>query len=114
MNIPLSSCCTDAEQMAAAQIAAWERIDHDVVFPDGDNYYLAQVFGCQAEFPECGFPKLVLPALRQPEQVFDLEADPSQDGRMPMYFEAPEHVGDQAVVCMPGTGPFAVASYFIT
>jgi uroporphyrinogen-III decarboxylase len=110
MNIPLSSCCTDAEQMTAAQIAAWERIDRDVVFPDGDNHYLAQAFGCQVEFPKCGFPEFVLPAFQQPEQVFDL----SQDGRMPMYFEATEHVEDRAVVHMPGTGSFAVASYFIT
>lgn len=118
INIPLSTYCTDAEQMAAAQIAAWERIGHDVIFPDGDNYYLAQAFGCQVAFPEYGFPELKQPALQQPEQVFDLDVpDPSQDGRMPVYLEATEHiaryVGDEAVVRVPGTGPFAVASYLI-
>ena len=117
-GIPLSSYCTDARQMAAAQLAAWERIGQDVIFPDADNYYLAEGFGCTSCFYEDNFPTLARPALEHPQQVFELEIpDPYRDGRMPVYLEATqriaEHVGDQAVIRVPGTGPFAVASYLI-
>lgn len=117
-GVPLSTYCTDARQMAAVQLAAWERVGQDVIFPDADNYYLAEGFGCSSCSYEDGFPTLARPALEHPQQVFDLEVpDPYRDGRMPVYLEATqriaEQVGDQAVIRAPGTGPFAVASYFI-
>ncbi len=117
-GIPISAYCRDAKQMAAAQIAAWERIQHDIVFPDGDNYYLAEGLGCAVEFPEDDFPSLKRPALDHVDQVFDVPVpDPKRDGRMPVYLEATrriaEAIGDRAAIRVPGTGPFAVASYLI-
>lgn len=117
-GIPLSTYCTDARQMAAVQLAAWERLGQDVIFPDADNYYLAEGFGCVSCLYEDNFPALERPALEHPQQVFELEVpDPYRDGRMPVYLEATqriaEQVGDQAVIRVPGTGPFAVASYLI-
>jgi uroporphyrinogen decarboxylase len=117
-GVPLSTYCTDARQMAAVQLAAWERVGQDVIFPDADNYYLAEGFGCVSCLYEDNFPALERPALERPQQVFDLAVpDPYRDGRMPVYLEATqriaEQVGDQAVIRVPGTGPFAVASYLI-
>ncbi len=117
-GVPLSTYCTDARQMAAVQLAAWQRVGQDVIFPDADNYYLAEGFGCVSRFFEANFPTLARPALEHPQQVFDLEVpDPYRDGRMPVYLEATqriaEQVGDQAVIRVPGTGPFTVASFLI-
>jgi uroporphyrinogen decarboxylase len=117
-GIPLSTYCTDARQMAAVQMAAWERVGQDVITPDADNYYLAEGFGCVSRLSENDFPTLARPALEHPQQVFDLEVpDPYRDGRMPIYLEATRRiaaqVGDRAVIRVPGTGPFAVASYLI-
>jgi uroporphyrinogen decarboxylase len=104
--------------MAEAQLAAWESIGYDILFPDADNYYLVEPFGCQLAFYDDSVPALVRPALTRLEEVFDLEVpDPWRDGRMPVYLEAThriaEVVGDEAVIRVPGTGPFAVASYLI-
>jgi uroporphyrinogen decarboxylase len=117
-GISLSTYCRDARQMANAQLAAWERVGHDVLFPDADNYYLAEAFGCVTQFEEDNFPALARPALEYPHQVFDLDVgDPYRDGRMPVYLEATrlirEVAGEEAVIRVPGTGPFAVASYFL-
>lgn len=117
-GIPFSTYCTDARQMAAVQLAAWERIGYDILFPDADNYYLAEGFGCQSCLSETDYPSLAKPALDDPQQVFELDVpDPYRDGRMPVYLEATrriaEQVGADAIVRVPGTGPFAVASYLI-
>lgn len=117
-GISLATYCTDARQMAAVQLAAWERVGYDILFPDADNYYLAEGFGCQSSMSETDFPSLERPALEDPQQVFELSVpDPYRDGRMPVYLEATrriaEQVGEDAIVRVPGTGPFAVASYLI-
>ena len=117
-GVPLSTYCSDARQMAAVQIAAWERVGQDVIFPDGDNYYLAEGFGCTSRLYEDNFPTLERPALDDFSDAFDLDVpDPYQDGRMPVYLEATQRIagqiGDQAAVRAPGTGPFAVASYMV-
>jgi uroporphyrinogen decarboxylase len=104
--------------MARAQLQAWERLGQDIIFPDSDNYYLAEGFGCRAHIPEDDFPSLAQPALERFEQAFDLEVpDPYQQGRMPVILEAIERihaqVGDEVTIRVPGTGPFAVAAYLV-
>lgn len=118
VGIPFSTYCTNARHMAAAQLSAWECLGHDVVFPDADNYYLAEGFGCKTCLSEDNFATLERPALEEFGHVFDLEVpDPLRDGRMPVYLEATariaQQVGDEAVIRVPGTGPFAVASYLV-
>jgi len=117
-GIPLSRYCTDGRAMAEAQLQAWERLGQDIIFPDSDNYYLAEGFGCVAHIPEDDIPTLAQPAVERLEQVFDLEVpDPQRDGRMPVILEAIERihaqVGDEVAIRVPGTGPFALASYLI-
>lgn len=117
-GVPLSTYCTDARQMARVQLAAWELIRQDIIFPDADNYYIAEAFGCVSQMAQDDFPSLARPALEAPDQVFDLRVpNPERDGRMPVYLEATrliaEHVRDDAVIRVPGTGPFAIASYLI-
>jgi uroporphyrinogen decarboxylase len=104
--------------MAQAQLLAWERLGQDIIFPDSDNYYLAEGFGCRAFIPEDDFPSLAQPALEHFEQAFELEVpDPHRHGRMPVILEAIERihaqVGDEVAIRVPGTGPFAVAAYLV-
>jgi uroporphyrinogen decarboxylase len=104
--------------MAEAQLRAWGRLGQDIIFPDSDNYYLAEGFGCVARIPEDDIPTLARPAVERLEQVFDLEVPhPERDGRMPVFLEAIERihaqVGDEVAIRVPGTGPFALASYLI-
>ena len=104
--------------MARAQLLAWERLGQDIIFPDSDNYYLAEGFGCRTYIPEDNFPSLAQPALERFEQAFDLEVpDPHRHGRMPVILEAIERiharVGEEVTIRVPGTGPFAVAAYLV-
>ncbi|MFQ6013950.1 MAG: uroporphyrinogen decarboxylase family protein [Anaerolineae bacterium] len=117
-NMPVSSYCTSGRKMAEAQLAAWERYQQDIIFPDCDNYYLAEGFGCRTHIPEDDVPSLVQPPLEEPEEVFDLKVpNPESDGRMPVFLEAIEivasQVGQEVAIRVPGTGPFALASYLI-
>ncbi|MGE5137928.1 MAG: uroporphyrinogen decarboxylase family protein [Rudaea sp.] len=117
-GMPFSTYCSEGRAMADALLSGWEQVGHDIIFPDADNYYLAEGFGCQSQLYADNFPTLARPALEDPQQVFALDVpDPHRDGRMPVYLEATRlvarQVGDGAVIRVPGTGPFAVASYFI-
>jgi uroporphyrinogen decarboxylase len=104
--------------MARVQVAAWESIGQDVIFPDADNFYIAEAFGCRSHLEKDNYPSLASPAFEDPQRVFHLEVpDPERDGRMPVYLAATrliaDAVGDQAAIRVPGTGPFALAAYMI-
>lgn len=115
---PLGTYCRDGTAMARAHIEAYERVGYDVVFPDCDNYYLAEGFGCRTVIPEDDIASLQRPAVSSIEAVFDLEPpDPRRDGRMPVVLEAiallREALGPNVAIRAPGTGPFALASYLV-
>jgi uroporphyrinogen decarboxylase len=117
-RVPLARYCRDGATMARVHVAAFEQIGYDVVFPDCDNYYLAEGFGCRTTIPDDNIPSLERPAVDDIEQVFDLAApDPRRDGRMPVILEAitslRSTLGYEAAIRAPGTGPFALASYLI-
>jgi MtaA/CmuA family methyltransferase len=68
--------------------------------------------------PEDETPHLEQPPLTDIGDVFDLSVpDPLTDGRMPVMIEATrllrKELGDDVAIRTPGTGPFALASYFI-
>jgi uroporphyrinogen decarboxylase len=117
-GIPLSSYCTDGRAMARSQLLAWEKLGQDIIFPDSDNYYLAEGFGCKTKINQNEIPTLLQPAIGEFEQAFNLKIpDPYRDGRMPVILEAIERihsqVGDEVCIRVPGTGPFSVASSLV-
>ncbi|MFN0153642.1 MAG: uroporphyrinogen decarboxylase family protein [Gaiella sp.] len=115
---PVGVFCQDAEVMARGNLAVWERLGQDVIFLGSDNYYIAEGFGCVSEQPPDETPHLARPPLERISDVYDLRVpDPLRDGRMPVFVEATRivrrAVGDEVAIRTPGTGPFALASYFV-
>lgn len=117
-GMKIKTYCTNGKEMARANLQAWERYGYDIIFPDCDNYYMAEGLGIQTNFPEDDIPSMEKPPLDDMNGVFDIEVpDPTKDGRMPVILEAirliKEQVKDEVAVRVPGTGPFAMASYLI-
>lgn len=117
-GVPLKKFYTEPESMVQAQLALQEMAGHDVIAIGSDNYYIAEGFGCVTTREDDEIPSLIGPPLTDINDVFDLEVpDPATDGRMPVMTEAlrlaRKAVGDQIALRSPGTGPFALASYFI-
>lgn len=118
LDIPVGRYATDADLLARSQLALHERIGQDVIFLGCDNYYIAEGFGCVSEQPEDETPHLAKPPCSELGEVRNLRVpDPLTDGRMPLFIEATRQVrravGDEVAIRTPGTGPFALASYFI-
>jgi uroporphyrinogen decarboxylase len=118
IDAPIGLFCSDPDVMARGQLALHEQLGQDIIFVGCDNYYIAEGFGCVAELPPDETPHLVKPPLERIADVGDLRVpDPLRDGRMPVMLEATrivrKAVGDEVAIRTPGTGPFALASYFI-
>jgi uroporphyrinogen decarboxylase len=118
IDAPIGTFCSDPEVMARGQLALYEQLGQDIIFVGCDNYYIAEGFGCVAELPVDETPHLVRPPLERIADVGDLSVpDPLTDGRMPVMLEATRlvrrAVGEDVAIRTPGTGPFALASYFI-
>ncbi len=118
IGMPLLEYYTRADSLARAQLALHEMIGQDVISVGSDNYYIAEGFGCRTTRGEDELPSLETPAVESLEDVYRLEVpDPLSQGRMPMMIDAIRQVrravGDQVAVRCPGTGPFALASYFV-
>lgn len=118
IDAPVGRFCSDADVMARGQLALYEALGQDVIFLGCDNYYIAEGFGCITKIPDDETPHLEKPPLEAIGDVYDLRVpDPLTDGRMPVVLEATRHVrgavGDEVAIRTPGTGPFALASYFI-
>jgi uroporphyrinogen decarboxylase len=117
-GIKVGEFATSGRAMAEAQLALYEELGQDVIFIGADNYYIAEGFGCKASIPADEIPHLELPAVENIADVYALKVpNPLTDGRMPVMLEATrrvrEAVGDSVAIRTPGTGPFALASYFI-
>ena len=117
-GISLGDYTTSAPAMARAQLALHDLVGHDIISVGSDNFYIAEGFGCQTTMEADELPSLKTPAVGALAEVFDLTVpDPESDGRMPVMLEAirlvRQAVGDDVAIRSPGTGPFALASYFI-
>ena len=117
-GVALRDFYLDAESMVRAQLCLQETVGQDVICIGADNFYIAEGFGCESSRGDDELPSLVSPALSAIEDVFGLEVpDPTTAGRMPLMLEAigllRKAVGDEIAIRAPGTGPFALASYFV-
>ncbi len=117
-GVSLLDFYTDPQVMAQAQLKLHELVDQDVICVGADNFYIAEGFGCQTTHEEQELPALVKPAFESLQDVFAAAPlDPLTDGRMPLMLDAIRRVraavGDSVAIRSPGTGPFALASYFI-
>ncbi len=117
-GIPLKQFYTDPQAMVRAQLTLHEQVGQDVIAIGSDNFYIAEGFGCQTTRSNEELPALVKPPLAKMADVFDLTVpDPYTQGRMPVMLEAlrlaRKAVGAEVALRSPGTGPFALASYFI-
>ncbi len=115
-GIPISVYNTDPAKMAEAQIVCREKVGHDVVVAQSDQYYIAEGYGCVIEQPFDATPHLVQCAVPDLDHVDELRVpDPYADGRMHVYLDAVHalrrHFGNEVAVRGPGTGPFSIASY---
>jgi uroporphyrinogen decarboxylase len=117
-GIPLRKYYTEAASMAKAQYAAWETYNQDIVLALSDNYYIAEGFGCVAEYHDDTTPTVGKTALSDIRDVGTLRIpDPRKDGRMPVYLEALERLnamlGREVCVRGTGTGPFSLAGHLL-
>jgi uroporphyrinogen decarboxylase len=117
-GISIGEFVTSGKAMAHAQLKLHEELDQDVIFLGSDNYYIAEGFGCQSEIPDDEIPHLKVPAVESIADIDRLKVpNPLTDGRMPVVLDAIREVravvGDTVAIRTPGTGPFALASYFI-
>ncbi len=117
-GVPLLDYYTDPKAMVRAQVDLQAKVGHDVIAIGADNYYIAEGFGCKTTRSNDEVPALLEPPCANLADVYALKLpDPYTDGRMPVMLEAlrlaRQTVGDSVALRSPGTGPFALASYFI-
>jgi uroporphyrinogen decarboxylase len=117
-GIPLKKYYTEAASTAKAQYVAWETYHQDIALALSDNYYIAQGFGCVAEYHDDTTPTIRKTALSDIRDVGRLRIpDPRRDGRMPVYLEALERLNamlkGQVCVRGTGTGPFSLAGHLL-
>jgi uroporphyrinogen decarboxylase len=117
-GINVGEFCTSPGAMADAQLALYETLGQDIIFIGSDNYYIAEGFGCTTAIPGDEISHMESPAVASIANVYGLEVpNPLTDGRMPVMIEATRLVkqalGDSVAIRTPGTGPFALASYFV-
>ena len=117
-SVGLRDFYLDASAMVRAQLSLHEIVGQDVICVGSDNYYIAEGFGCKTTRSDYELPSLAAPPLASIEDVYDLEVpDPRTQGRMPVMLEAiamlRRAVGEEVAIRSPGTGPFALASYFV-
>jgi uroporphyrinogen decarboxylase len=117
-GVALGDFYLDANAMVRAQLRLHELVGQDIICIGSDNFYIAEGFGCETTRSDDELPSLVIPPLGSIEDVYRLEVpDPRTQGRMPLMLEAigilRRAVGDDIAIRSPGTGPFALASYFV-
>jgi len=117
-GVTLRDYYLDASAIVRAQLRLHELVGQDVICVGADNFYIAEAFGSETSRTDDELPSLVTPPLSSIEDVYRFEVpDPRTQGRMPLMLEAIEllrhAVGDEVALRAPGTGPFALASYFV-
>jgi uroporphyrinogen decarboxylase len=117
-GVPIGQYCRSGEAMARAQFRGWELYGQDAVVAQSDNYYIAEGFGVEVDHYADSTPTLRTPAIQHLSEVYSLKVpDPQTDGRMPVYLEAIQRLGQllgqEVAIRAPGTGPFSLASHLL-
>jgi uroporphyrinogen decarboxylase len=85
---------TKGENMARAQIAAFEKYGHDAISIFSEVGIIAEAMGSEFEYPEKDLPIQRVPALEKMD-VEELKTPvPASDARLPVYLEAIEYAYD--------------------
>lgn len=109
----------DAELLFQAHAAAYRLYRQTPVMPGIDIYNLeAEAYGATVENPQgFGIPAIRRPTLRSARELLDLRPlDPKRDGRIPMQIAVAARLAaafPEAVVRVPVSGPFSIASNLV-
>lgn len=101
---------TNGENMARAQIAAFEKYGHDAISIFSEVGIIAEAMGSEFEYPENDLPIQRVPALEKMD-VEELKIPvPASDARLPVYLEAIEYaynaLGDRVPILAYIPAPF--------
>lgn len=89
--------CTNGRILAESQLAAQQEYQHDGLSVFTDVGIIAEAFGSRYLLRETDVPIILEPVLDVPEKIADLKIpDPQNDGRLPVYLEAIEHLFEKA------------------
>jgi len=88
-GISVKDFATDADRMASALLAGYERFGWDGIQPGSDVAVEAEALGSELNYPEDAPPYVVRPALEDPARLAQLKPpNPLRDGRMPIIVGA--------------------------
>lgn len=118
-GVSLNELCLNADLMADAQLAAWERFKYDIIDVENGTVATAGALGCRVEYPKDQPPRLVGPAIERLEDVDKLRPiDPMRDGTLPVLLRATRLIADRVKgrACILGEadqGPFNLAAMLV-
>ena len=104
-----------AENMAALEVALFNRLHHDGVGISTSLRGIAEAMGSKVEYPEYGISYLKEPIVKKIEDIEKLKIiDPLKDGNLPTLLKAirltKEALFDKVDVSASMSGPFSVAA----
>lgn len=92
-GMTLREFCQSGQNMAEAQIAAWERFGYDILDLENGTAAVAEACGCDVEYPENEPPRVVLHVLEDLGDVSRLpQVTPERDGMLPELLDATRRV----------------------
>lgn len=112
-DMKLKDYYTNGENMARAQIAAFETYGHDAISIFSEVGIIAEAMGTEFEYPDNDLPIQRIPVLEK-EDIDGLDTpDPLRDARLPVYIEAIEYcydaLGDRVPILAYVPAPFTTA-----
>jgi uroporphyrinogen decarboxylase len=118
-GMALNDLCLNADLMADAQLAAWERFKYDIIDVENGTVAMAGALGCPVEYPKDQPPRLLGPAIERLEDVDRLRpVDPTRDGSLPVLLRATRLIterlkGRACVLGEADQGPFNLAAMLV-
>lgn len=115
LGVPVGRFNRDAALMARAHAAAWARYGHDCIFVFTTTSTIAEAMGTRMRFLDDDAPQIETPVVADWADLGKVRvADPTRDGRIPVYLEATERLvaelGGQTLVTTVLAAPFTTAA----